>query len=75
MLTKRLCKIITKRGTLDILIPLCYTTTPVKFTKLRNTKGFSNKTLAKRLKELDESGILERRMLPTKEQENGYYEL
>ena len=75
MLTKRLCKIITKRGTLDILIPLCYTTTPVKFTKLRNTKGFSNKTLAKRLKELDESESIERRMLPTKEQENGYYEL
>ena len=52
---------ITKRGTLEILIPLCRTTTPVRYLKFRNTmKGFSSKTSAKRLKELDESGILER---------------
>jgi DNA-binding HxlR family transcriptional regulator len=59
--TAKLRKIITKRGTLEILIPLCCTTTPVRYLKFRNTlKGFSSKTLAKRLKELDKSGILER---------------
>ena len=59
--TAKLRKIITKRGTLEILIPLCCTTTPVRYLKFRNTmKGFSSKTLAKRLKEFDESGILER---------------
>ena len=46
---------------LEILIPLCCTTTPVRYLKFRKTmKGFSSKTLAKRLKELDKSGILER---------------
>jgi DNA-binding HxlR family transcriptional regulator len=59
--TAKLRKIITKRGTLEILIPLCCTTNSVRYIKFRNTmKGFSSKTLAKRLKELDESGILER---------------
>jgi DNA-binding HxlR family transcriptional regulator len=59
--TAKLRNIITKRGTLEILIPLCCTTTPVRYLKFRNTmKGFSSKTLAKRLKELDKSGILER---------------
>ena len=59
--TAKLRKIITKRGTLEILIPLCCTTIPVRYLKFRNTlKGFSSKTLAKRLKELDESGILQR---------------
>jgi DNA-binding HxlR family transcriptional regulator len=59
--TAKLRKVITKRGTLEILIPLCCTTTPVRYLKFRKTmKGFSSKTLAKRLKELDESGILER---------------
>jgi DNA-binding HxlR family transcriptional regulator len=59
--TDKLRKIITKRGTLEILIPLCCTTSSVRYLKFRNTmKGFSSKTLAKRLKELDESGILER---------------
>ena len=56
--TAKLRKIITKRGTLEILIPLCCTTTPVRYFKFR--LGFSSKTLAKRLKELDKSGILER---------------
>jgi DNA-binding HxlR family transcriptional regulator len=57
----KLRKVITKRGTLEILIPLCCTTSPVRYIKFRNTmKGFSSKTLAKRLKEFDESGILER---------------
>ncbi|HEY7082547.1 MAG TPA: helix-turn-helix domain-containing protein [Nitrososphaeraceae archaeon] len=59
--TAKLRKIITKRGTLEILIPLCCTKSSVRYIKFRNTmKGFSSKTLAKRLKELDESGILER---------------
>ena len=59
--TAKLRKIITKRGTLEILIPLCCTTTSVRYLKFRKTmKGFSSKTLAKRLKELNESGILER---------------
>ena len=59
--TAKLRKIITKRGTLEILIPLCCTTTSVRYLKFKNTlKGSSSKTLVKRLKELDESGILER---------------
>jgi DNA-binding HxlR family transcriptional regulator len=60
--TAKLRKVITKRGTLEILIPLCCTTNPVRYLKFRNTlKGFSSRTLATRLKELEKSGILERR--------------
>jgi DNA-binding HxlR family transcriptional regulator len=59
--TANLRKIITKRGTLEILIPLCCTTNPVRYLKFRNTmKGFSSKTLAIRLKELEKYGILKR---------------
>ena len=59
--TAKLRKLITKRGTLEILIPLCCTTNPVRYMKFRQTlKGFSSKTLAVRLKELQNSGILER---------------
>lgn len=59
--TAKLRKLITKRGTLEILIPLCCTTDPVRYLKFRQTmKGFSTKTLAIRLKELQSSGILER---------------
>jgi DNA-binding HxlR family transcriptional regulator len=59
--TSKLRKLITKKGTLEILIPLCCTTNPVRYIKFRNTlKGFSSKTLAARLKELQRSGILER---------------
>jgi DNA-binding HxlR family transcriptional regulator len=59
--TARLRKLVTKRGTLEILIPLCCTTNPVRYIKFRNTlKGFSSKTLAIRLKELEKGGILER---------------
>src|SRR5919202_281525 len=59
--TAKLRKLITKRGTLEILIPLCCTTNPVRYIKFRNTmKGFSSKTLAARLKELERSYILER---------------
>src|SRR5919197_199221 len=59
--TAKLRRLITKRGTLEILIPLCCTTNPVRYIKFRNTlKGFSSKTLAARLKELERSYILER---------------
>src|ERR671930_1673195 len=59
--TAKLRKLITKRGTLEILIPLCCTTNPVRYIKFRNTlKGISSKTLAVRLKELESGGILER---------------
>src|SRR5436190_10367677 len=59
--TAKLRKLITKRGTLEILIPLCCTTNPVRYMKFRQTlKGFSSKTLAIRLKELQKSGVLER---------------
>jgi DNA-binding HxlR family transcriptional regulator len=60
--TSKLRKIITRRGTLEILIPLCCTTDPVRYLKFKQTlKGISSKTLAARLKDLQESGILERR--------------
>jgi DNA-binding HxlR family transcriptional regulator len=60
--TAKLRKLIMKRGTLEILIPLCCTTNPVRHMKFRQTlKGFSSKTLANRLKELEMGGILERR--------------
>ena len=59
--TAKLRKLITKRGSLEILIPLCCTTNPVRYMKFRQTlKGFSSKTLAIRLKELEKGGILER---------------
>jgi DNA-binding HxlR family transcriptional regulator len=59
--TSQLRKLITKRGTLEILMPLCCTTNPVRYLKFRNTmKGFSSKTLAIRLKELEKNGILSR---------------
>jgi DNA-binding HxlR family transcriptional regulator len=60
--TTELREIITKRGTLEILIPLCCTTNPVRYIKFRNSlKGFSSKTLAIRLKQLERNEILERR--------------
>ena len=60
--TAKLRKLITKKGTLEILIPLCCTTNPVRYIKFRNIlKGFSSKTLAARLKELEKSGVLERK--------------
>ncbi|HET7390778.1 MAG TPA: helix-turn-helix domain-containing protein [Nitrososphaeraceae archaeon] len=60
--TARLRKLITKKGTLEILIPLCCTTSPVRYIKFRHTlKGFSSKTLAARLKELQRIGVLERK--------------
>ena len=60
--TAKLRGLITKRGTLEILIPLCCTTDSVRYIKFRRTmKGFSSKTLAARLKELQKNKILERR--------------
>jgi len=54
-------KLITKRGTIEILIPLYCTTNPVRYLKFRNSmKEFSSKTLAIRLKGLEKSGILNR---------------
>ena len=59
--TAKLRNLITKRGTLEILIPLCCSTSPVRHKKFRETlKGISSKTLAYRLRELEKSGILER---------------
>jgi DNA-binding HxlR family transcriptional regulator len=55
--TAKLRRLITKKGTLEILIPLCCTTSPVRHT----LKGFSSKTLAARLKELQRIGVLERK--------------
>lgn len=60
--TAQLRKIITKRGTLEILIPLCCSTQPVRYKQFRQAlKGISSKTLAVRLKELEKGGILERK--------------
>ena len=57
--TAKFRKLITKKGTLEILIPLCCTTNPVRYIKFRHTlKGFSSKTLAARLKELRKSHIM-----------------
>jgi DNA-binding HxlR family transcriptional regulator len=59
--TSSLRKLITQRGTLEILLPLCCTTDSVRYLKFKKTmKGFSSKTLAIRLKELERNGILDR---------------
>ena len=59
--TAKLRRLVTKRGTLEILIPLCCTTDPVRYMKFREAlRGISSKTLAIRLKELQKGGILER---------------
>ena len=59
--TAKLRRIITKRGTLEILIPLCCTAKPVRYKQFKQAlKGISSRTLSTRLKELEKSGILER---------------
>ena len=59
--TTKLRNLITKRGTFEMLIPLCCTTTPLRYMKFKELmKGISSKTLARRLKELERDGILER---------------
>jgi DNA-binding HxlR family transcriptional regulator len=59
--TTKLRSLITKRGTFEMLIPLCCTTNPVRYKQFRELmKGISSKTLARRLKELEKDRILER---------------
>ena len=59
--TTKLRNLITKRGTFEMLIPLCCTTNPVRYKQFKELmKGISSKTLALRLKELEKDGILER---------------
>jgi DNA-binding HxlR family transcriptional regulator len=60
--TEKLRKLFTKRATLEILIPLCCATIPIRYKEFKQTlKGFSSKTLAMRLRELEKTGIVERR--------------
>jgi DNA-binding HxlR family transcriptional regulator len=59
--TTKLRELVTKRGTFEMLIPLCCTTNPVRYKQFRELmNGISSKTLARRLKELEKDGILER---------------
>ncbi|HEX7258228.1 MAG TPA: helix-turn-helix domain-containing protein [Nitrososphaeraceae archaeon] len=59
--TTKLRNLITKRGTFEMIIPLCCTTNPVRYKQFKELmKGISSKTLARRLKELERDGILER---------------
>jgi DNA-binding HxlR family transcriptional regulator len=59
--TTKLRDLITKRGTFEMLIPLCCTTNPFRYKHFKELmKGMSSKTLARRLKELEKGGILER---------------
>jgi DNA-binding HxlR family transcriptional regulator len=59
--TTKLRNLITKRGTFEMLIPLCCSANPVRYKQFRELmKGISSKTLARRLKELEKDGILER---------------
>ena len=59
--TSKIRELITKRGTLEILFPLCCTTEPVRHKQFKkNLKGISSKTLASRLSELVSEKILER---------------
>jgi DNA-binding HxlR family transcriptional regulator len=60
--TAKLRNLVTKRGAFEMLIPLCCTTNPVRYKQFRELmKGISSKTLARRLKELEKDGILERK--------------
>jgi DNA-binding HxlR family transcriptional regulator len=60
--TAKLRNLITKRGTLEILIPLCCSTKAVRYKRFRETmKEISSKTLAYRLQDLEKSDIVERR--------------
>jgi DNA-binding HxlR family transcriptional regulator len=57
---EKLRNLITKRGTLEILIPLCCTTDPERHKQFRQAlKGFSTRTLSIRLKELEMSGDID----------------
>jgi DNA-binding HxlR family transcriptional regulator len=60
--TSQLKNIITKRGTMEILIPLCCSAVPVRYIAFRKSKkGFSSITLTIRFQELEKSGILNRK--------------
>ena len=59
--TAKIRKLITKRGTIEMLIPLCCSAQPIRYKEFRKLlKGFSSKTLSRRLKELEEGKILVR---------------
>jgi DNA-binding HxlR family transcriptional regulator len=59
--TEKMRKLITKRGTLEIIMPLCCSTNPVRYKTFRQAmKGFSTRTLSNRLNELEKNGIVER---------------
>ncbi len=59
--TSKIRELITKRSTLEILIPMCCTTKPVRYKEFKQVlKGTSSRTLSTRLKELEKSGILQR---------------
>lgn len=59
--TAKIRKLVTNRGTLEMLIPLCCTAKPVRYKEFRKfMKGISSKTLAVRLKELEAAKILDR---------------
>jgi DNA-binding HxlR family transcriptional regulator len=59
--TTKMRKLITKRGTLEILIPLCCSTNPVRHKTFRQAmKGFSTRTLSNRLNELEKNRIVQR---------------
>lgn len=60
--TSQLRNLITKRGTFEILVPLCCNNSSVRYMTFRKSmKGFSSKTLAIRLKDLEKNGILIRK--------------
>jgi DNA-binding HxlR family transcriptional regulator len=60
--TEKMRNLITKRGTLEIIMPLCCSTNPVRYKTFRQAmKGFSTRTLSNRLNELEKNGIVERR--------------
>ena len=59
--TAKIRKLITNRGTLEMLVPLCCSAKPVRYKEFKKLmQGISSKTLALRLKELEAAKILER---------------
>ena len=49
--TAKIRKLITKRGTIEMLIPLCCSAQPIRYKEFRKLlKGFSSKTLASQIK-------------------------
>ncbi len=59
--TAKMRNLITKRGTLEILMPLCCSTNPVRHKTFKQAlKGFSTRTLSNRLNELAKNGVVER---------------